>query len=64
MSLCSDIYGSDVTTTACYSIENILEGLNDRRCHLEELWQQRRQKLEHCIQICYLRNEIKKVDFF
>lgn len=60
MSLCTDLYGSQTTTTACYSIENILEKLNDRRCHLEELWQQRRQKIEQCIQICYLRNEIKK----
>lgn len=64
MSLCSDLYGSDITTSACYTIESILESLNDRRCQLEELWQQRRQKLENCIQICFLRNEIKKVKLF
>jgi hypothetical protein len=61
MSLSADLYGSNVTTTACYSIETILETLNDRRCYLEEFWQQRRQKLEQCIQIFYLKTEIKKV---
>jgi len=61
MSLCADLYASNVTNTACYSIETILETLNDRRCYLEEFWQQRRQKLEQCIQIFYLKIEIKKV---
>ena len=64
MSLSADLYGSNVTTTACYSIETILETLNDRRCYLEEFWQQRRQKLEQCIQIFYLKTEIKKVSIF
>ncbi len=42
------------------SLETILEDLNTRRCHLEDLWSQRRIKLEQGIQICFLRTEINK----
>jgi hypothetical protein len=48
------------TTTACHTIEHLLEVLNDRRRYLEDLWQQRKVKLEQCLQICYLREEIQK----
>ncbi len=61
MSLYADSYGKHATTSACYSIEHSLEILNDRRHYLEELWLQRKNKLEQCIQICYLKDEIKKV---
>lgn len=50
------------TSSACYSIESLLELLNRRRLELEEVWKQRRLKIEQCIQICYLRAEIKKVE--
>ena len=53
--------GRHATSSACYSIENLLELLNNRRLQLEELWKQRKLKIEQCIQICYLRSEIKKV---
>jgi hypothetical protein len=61
MSLYSDSLSQHATTSACHSIEHLLELLNSRRCHLEELWKQRKIKLEQCIQICYLKDEIKKV---
>jgi hypothetical protein len=54
-------FGKHAASSACYSIENLLELLNNRRLHLEELWKQRKLKLEYGIQICYLREEIKKV---
>lgn len=52
-----------ITTAACYGIERLLEVLNDRRRYLEDLWQQRKAKLEQCLQICYLKEEIQKVIF-
>ena len=57
--------GKHATSSACYSIENLLELLNNRRLRLEEIWKQRKLKIEQCIQIAYLRAEIKKVaDFY
>lgn len=53
-------FGKHGTSSACYSIENLLELLNNRRLHLEELWKQKKLKIEYGIQICYLRAEIKK----
>lgn len=54
-------FGKHATSSACYSIENLLELLNNRRLHMEELWKQKKLKIEQCIQICYLREEIRKV---
>lgn len=48
------------TSSACFSIENLLELLNTKRLRIEELWKQRKLKLEQCIQICYLKEEIRK----
>lgn len=61
ISFYSDSLGKHATVSACYSIEQLLEILNERRRNLEELWIKRKQKLEQCIQICYLREEIKRV---
>ena len=61
MSIYADTYDTQASANACHSIENLLELLNDRRRFLESLWEQRKLKLEHCIQISYLRDEIKKV---
>ncbi len=61
ISFYGDSFGKHATTSACYSIEHLLELLNDRRRNLEELWKKRKLKLEQCIQICYLRDEIKRV---
>lgn len=55
-----DISGKHATSSACFSIENLLELLNSKRLKMEELWKQRKLKLEQCIQICYLKEEIKK----
>lgn len=49
---------SVTASSACHSIEQLLEVLNDRRRHLEDQWHQKRVKLEQCIQICFLRDEI------
>ena len=59
------VYGTSVTdknrtSTVCCSIEHLLETLNDKRLHLEELWKNRKAKLEYCIQIFFLRQGIKK----
>lgn len=56
----NDISGKHATSSACFSIENLLELLNSKRLKMEELWKQRKLKLEQCIQICYLKEEIKK----
>lgn len=64
MSLCSDLYGTHTTTSVIYAIETLLERLNERRCYLEETWQQRRLKVEQCIQLCYLKKDIQKVNPF
>jgi len=42
------------------NLESLLEELDTRRRHLDELWSQRRLKLEQGIQICFLRSEINK----
>ena len=57
-----DVPNKNKTTAVCSSIEHILESLNDRRRYLEDLWQQRKVKLDQCLQICYLREEIEKVN--
>lgn len=56
------VSGKHATSSVCYSIENLLELLNNRRLRLEELWKQRKLKVEQCIQIAYLRADIRKVD--
>lgn len=45
---------------ANFNLETFLDNLNNRRCQLEDLWSQRRIKLEQGIQICFLRSEINK----
>ena len=42
----------------CASIESLLEQLNGRRCYLEEVWLDRRLRVEQSVQICELRAEI------
>lgn len=49
------------TTAACYGIEHLLELLQDRRRHLEELWLQRKVRLEQCLQLLLLDREVNKV---
>ena len=60
MSLYADTYGKYSTSSSCFSIEHLLEKLNEKRRNLEELWKNRKQKLEQCIQICFLKDEIKR----
>ena len=62
VSLHTDSYGRYTTNSSCYSIEHLLEQLNEKRRRLEELWRSRKHKLEQCIQICFLKDEIKKVN--
>lgn len=65
MGMHADVQNRHATTAACYGIEHVLELLQDRRRHLEELWLQRRIKLEQCLQLLLLDNEVNKVtDWF
>jgi hypothetical protein len=64
MSISSDSMGKQTTSNACHTIESLLEVLNDRRRYIEDLWNQRKSKLEQCIQICFLKEEIKNVISF
>jgi hypothetical protein len=64
MSMCVSTSSSadkNKTKTICCSIELLIETLNDKRLHLENVWQNRKYRLECCIQLSYLRQEIKKV---
>jgi hypothetical protein len=60
MSLYADSFGKHATSSSCHSIEQLLEVLNEKRRFLEEQWKNRKLKLEQCIQICYLKDEIKR----
>ncbi|RUS90398.1 hypothetical protein EGW08_001893, partial [Elysia chlorotica] len=61
MGMHADFANVHATTAACYGIEHLLEMLHDRRRHLEELWDQRRIRLEHCLQLCQLDLEVNKI---
>lgn len=61
MGMHADIQNRHATTAACYGIEHLLELLHDRRRHLEELWSQRKLRLEQCLQLCQLDQEVYKV---
>ena len=61
MGIHADVQNRHATTAACYGIEHLLELLQDRRRHLEELWLQRKLKLEQCLQLLLLDEEVKKV---
>lgn len=65
MAMHADVQNRHATTAACYGIEQLLELLQDRRRHLEELWLQRKIRLEQCLQILLLDQEVQKVqDWF
>ncbi|XP_012936768.1 uncharacterized protein LOC101859779, partial [Aplysia californica] len=61
MGMHADMSNLHATTAACYGIEHLLELLHDRRRHLEELWTQRKIRLEHCLQLCQLDQEVNKI---
>jgi len=61
MGVHADVQNRHATTAACYGIEHLLELLQDRRRHLEELWLQRRIRLEQCLQLLLLDQEVGKV---
>ena len=61
MGMHADIQNRHATTAACYGIEHMLELLHDRRRHLEELWARRKLKLEQCLLLCQLDQEVNKV---
>ena len=61
MGMRADVQNRHATTAACYGIEHLLELLQDRRRRLEELWVQRRVKLEQCLQLLLLDTEVNKV---
>ncbi|XP_064598296.1 coiled-coil domain-containing protein 141-like isoform X2 [Liolophura sinensis] len=61
----ADAQNRHATTAACYGIEHLLELLHDRRRHLEDLWLQRKLRLEQCLQLCQLDQEVNKaLDWF
>jgi len=64
MGVHADVQNRHATTAACYGIEHLLELLQDRRRHLEELWLQRRIRLEQCLQLLLLDQEVGKVRQF
>lgn len=53
------LYTKHANSSACFAIENLLELLNGKRLRIEDLCKQRKLKLEQCIQLCYLKDEIK-----
>ena len=61
MAMHADVQNRHATTAACYGIEHLLELLQDRRRQLEELWLQRKIRLEHCLQLLLLDKEVDKV---
>jgi len=61
MGLNADVQNRHATTAACYGIEYLLELLQDRRRKLEELWLQRKVRLEQCLQLLLLDQEVNKV---
>lgn len=61
MGMHTDVQNRHATTAACYGIEHLLELLQDRRRHLEDLWLQRKIKLEQHLQLLLLDVEVKKV---
>ena len=61
MGMHADLQNRHATTAACYGIEHLLELLQDRRRRLEEIWEQRRIRLEQCLQLCQLDQETNKV---
>ena len=61
MGVHADVQNRHATTAACYGIEHLLELLQDRRRHLEELWLQRKVRLEQCLQLLLLDQEVNKV---
>lgn len=61
MGMHAHVQNRHATTAACYGIEHLLELLQDRRRHLEELWLQRKIRLEQCLQLLLLDREVNKV---
>lgn len=61
MGMHADFTNRHATTAACYGIEHLLELLQDRRRRLEELWEQRRFRLEQSLQLFQLDQEVDKV---
>lgn len=61
MGMHADFTNRHATTAACYGIEHLLELLQDRRRRLEELWEQRRIRLEQSLQLFQLDQEVNKV---
>ncbi|KAK3083136.1 hypothetical protein FSP39_014900 [Pinctada imbricata] len=61
MGMHADLQNRHATTAACYGIEHLLELLQDRRRRLEDIWEQRRIRLEQCLQLCQLDQEVNKV---
>jgi hypothetical protein len=61
MAMHADVQNRHATTAACYGIEHLLELLQDKRRHLEDLWLQRKIRLEQCLQLLLLDKEVDKV---
>ena len=61
MGMHADVQNRHATTAACYGIEHLLELLQDRRRRLEELWLERKIKLEQMLQLLLLDQEVNKV---
>ena len=48
-------------TASCYGIEKVLESLQDRRRALDDLWLQRKRRLEQCVSLYDLDEEVNRV---
>jgi len=46
---------------ACLRIEDLMLRLNDRRNHVEQLWEQRRIQLDWCVQACQIYSDLRQV---
>lgn len=57
----ADINKQHASKAACYSVERILEALQQRRQQLDDLWRERKKLLEQCIKRSKIDEEMKKV---
>ncbi|XP_044173190.1 SEC14 domain and spectrin repeat-containing protein 1-B-like isoform X2 [Acropora millepora] len=57
----ADINKQHASKAACYSVERILEALQQRRQQLDDLWRERKKLLEQCIKRSKIDEEMRKI---